>query len=250
MRPFQILSLGTELVDELCFCLIIKPAYMRLYGWFLSFPVPLSLSLSPSPTLPHYFTFSLFSSFFALTYCFTVIDLNAISVQSFFCISFLIWTSTLTRSLFLDCTYPSFFRSFIINCSFPSFPPSFHFPFLWCPSSNTVLLSLTLMFSSYLSFLTFFLSLLWPFSLCYLLPLWSLSLCFSFMRSSLPPSFSFFDGIFNLIFLILPLFFIILLLCLSLSSSFPIFSGRSLWIHTFMLSPFIINVSSLMWLLF
>lgn len=32
MRLFQILSLGTELVDELFFCLIMKPVYKRLYG--------------------------------------------------------------------------------------------------------------------------------------------------------------------------------------------------------------------------
>lgn len=32
MRLFQILSLGTELVDELFFCLIMRPVYMSLYG--------------------------------------------------------------------------------------------------------------------------------------------------------------------------------------------------------------------------
>lgn len=54
MRLFQILSLGTELVDELFFCLITEPVYMRLYGGFLSCPMHPSLHGS----LPHHLVFS------------------------------------------------------------------------------------------------------------------------------------------------------------------------------------------------
>lgn len=52
-RLFQILSLGTELVDELFFCLIMEPVYIRLYGWFRSFPM--------HPSLHSYFLTTLFS---------------------------------------------------------------------------------------------------------------------------------------------------------------------------------------------
>lgn len=54
MRLFQILSFGTELVDELFFFLIMKPVYMCLCGWFLSFLVHLSFQC--------YFLTILFSS--------------------------------------------------------------------------------------------------------------------------------------------------------------------------------------------
>lgn len=43
MWLFQLLSFGTEPVNELFFCLIMKPVYMGLYGRFVSFPMHPSL---------------------------------------------------------------------------------------------------------------------------------------------------------------------------------------------------------------
>lgn len=139
MRLFQILSLGTELVDEL-FCLIMKPAYMRLCGWFLSFPVrPLST------TLPHFLVYSL-TFLSSLTSWILVIVLN--SIFRYFAVSpitFPPWRYA-NPLPFL----PSLFHSVIYLYLLPPFPS----PFVWL--TCFLMLFVLNFYLLFVTFLTFF----------------------------------------------------------------------------------------------
>lgn len=97
MRLFQILSFGTELVDELFFFLIMKPVYMCLCGWFLSFPM--------HPSFHGYFLTTLFSSL----------------ISSLLYLSNFLWSPTAV-SLYLLISFASYHYPFMNFLSFSSLP--------------------------------------------------------------------------------------------------------------------------------
>lgn len=132
MRLFQILSLGTELVDELFFCLIMKPVYMRLYGWFLSFPV--------RPSFHNSFLTALLSPLFPSS---PTSHIPLIVLNSIFCIFWFILPPV---------TFPSPLHSFSPLFSLSSIP---FIPLFFCHLSLVV----PSLYSLHLSFpLTFFLT--------------------------------------------------------------------------------------------
>lgn len=123
MRLFQILSLGTELVDELFFCLIMKPVYKRLCGWFLSLPMHHAfhrpfLSTLLSPLIPSLLNFL---DLFHLLICFCFLKL--LRFMSSFSLTY------------LPSIPFSFFNYSFLCYPHPSFPHSFAFSIL--PSSLT-----------------------------------------------------------------------------------------------------------------
>lgn len=127
MRLFQILSLGTELVDELFLCLIMKPVYMRL--WMIShfayasliFPHHFVLLLNFSPPLTSYISSDhpLHASLFLpITFLFMTFLLSCIigySVSS---------SSSFLPSMFAFC-FPASPPYYLTNFSLCYSPPVF-----------------------------------------------------------------------------------------------------------------------------
>lgn len=138
MRLFQILSLGTELVDELFFCLIMKPVYMRLCGWFLTFPMHPSIHGYFLTTLCSPLILSLlkFSHFLVL-----LVFYSLFMSFDFFCL--------LSLSLHLYHWMFLFFLLFV-------FSSLIWLPFVFLPSSVLILPSLSFSLPSYNLFCHFF----------------------------------------------------------------------------------------------
>lgn len=108
MWLFQIFSFGTEAVNELFFCLIMKPVHMGLHGRFVSFPM--------HPSLHRHFHIFPLNSF----HPYLLLHLQHVYVFAFLVLTL---SAHFLPSLFLSVTNHRFFLFFLfIHSSLFSFP--------------------------------------------------------------------------------------------------------------------------------